>query len=48
MSGETDLSHNITYKRRENGLEKCLTIAVIIASSNGYMMSDTEQEKGLA
>ena len=37
---ESDLSHNVTYKRREKRLEKCLTIAIIMASSNGYTMSD--------
>jgi len=45
---ESDLSHNITYERREKRLEKCLTVAVITASSNGYTMSDTARGKGLA
>lgn len=29
-------------------LGKCLTISVVTASSNAYMMSDTAQGKGLA
>lgn len=45
---ESDLSHNITYERREKRLEKCLTIAVITASSNGDTMSDMARGKGLA
>lgn len=47
MSGKA-ICHVTTYKRREKRLGKCLTISVVMASSNAYTMSDTAQGKGLA